>query len=256
MAILLAIFFVQNILLSSSSPQEKQEQEIQKAKIFQEIYPIISESDLYCSFLVLDEESMDIEIVGGEREYEKVLFADSDTVYINKGKGSGLEPGQLFLVLEVGPQIRDFGHIAFKQGRARIVALGESESTARIEKACGQVTVGNFLVPFEEKEGMLGKDLGYDVAPVEAEGPKGDIIYLQGDYNQIGSGHWALIDLGEEDGLYFGQQLIVYRKVKEGTPIQALGNSVVIDVQRRTATIKILSCKDALMTGDHIQART
>ncbi len=256
MAIIIIIFFIQSVLFSRSDGQEKQEHQIEKAKIFQEIYPIISESDLYCSFLVLDEEKMDIEIVGGERDYEKVMFSDSDIVYINKGKGSGLENGQLFLILEVGPQIKGMGRIAFKRGRAQILALGETKSTARIEKSCGQVMIGNFLVPFQEKEGILGKDLGYDVLPEEVEGLKGNLIYFQDDYNQIGSGYWALIDIGEEDGVYFGQQLIIYRKSKEGAPIQILGNSVVIDVQKNTSTIKILSCKDALRLGDHIQARS
>jgi hypothetical protein len=256
LVIILVVFFIQNALFSGSDAQEKPEHQVQKAKIFQEIYPIISESDLYCSFLALDGENMDIEIVGGEREYEKVLFSDSDVVYINQGKGSGLEKGQLFLILEVGPQIKDIGPIAFKRGRARVLDLGEAKSTAQIEKACGQVMIGNFLVPFQEKEGMLGKDLGYDVPPEEVEGLKGSIIYVQGDYNQIGSGHWALIDMGQDDGVYFGQQLIIYRKPIEGAPIQILGNSVVIDVQKRTSTIKILSCRDALELGDHIQARS
>ena len=256
MAIIILIFLIHNFLFSRSDEQEKQEHQIQKAKIFQEIYPIISESDLYCSFLVLDEENMDIEIVGGERDYEKTLFTDFDIVYINKGKSSGLENEQLFLIIEIGPQIKDIGHIAFKRGRARIQDLGEIKCTARIEKSCGPVVIGNFLVPFQEKESMLGKDLGYDVPPEEVEGLKGNLIYLQDDYNQVGSGHWALIDIGEEEGVYFGQQLIIYRKLREGAPIQVLGNSVVIDVQEKTSTIKILSCEDALKLGDHIQARS
>ena len=256
LVIWLVLFSLPYCLSSTLMAQEKQENQIKKAKVFQEIYPIISESDLYCSFLVLDKGMLGIKIIGGEREYEKVLFSDSDIVYINRGKSSSLKEGQVFLILEVGPKIQDFGPIAFKRGRARILALGETKSTVRIEKACGQVRVGNFLVPFEEKEGMLGKDLGYDVPPEEAKGIKGNIVYLQGDYNQVGSGHWALIDLGEKDGLYIGQQLIIYRKLKKGAPIYVLGNSVVIDVQESTATIKILSCKDAIRLGDHIQSRS
>lgn len=235
---------------------QEQEHQIEKAKIFQEIYPVISESDLYCSFLILDEKNLDLKIIGGEREYERVLFNEADTVYINKGKRDGLEEGMLFLILEVGPKVKDFGHIAFKRGKASILVLEESKASAKIEKACGQVITGHYLIPFEEKEGLLGKDLGYDVPPVEADGAKGSIIYLQREYTQIGSGGWALIDLGEEDGLYFGQQLIIYRKVQEGVPIQILGNLIVIDVQKRTSTIKILSCKDVVMLGDRVQTRT
>ncbi len=255
--IILAVLFWQGILSSDSlSVYQEQKHQIEKAKVFQEIYPVISESDLYCSFFILEEETLDLEIIGAEREYEKTLLTDSDLVYINKGKRDGLEKGQLFLVIEVGPKIKNFGHLAFKRGRARIEASQENRASARLEKSCEQVIIGNFLMPFEEKEGILGKDLGYEVPAEEGEGLKGDIIYLQRGYRQIGSGYWALIDLGAEDGLQIGQQMIVYRVVKEGAPIQILGNLIVIDTQSQTSTVKILSCKDVLMLGDRVQTRT
>ena len=253
---LLVVFLVFSAGDSFQSKEQKQEHQIEKAKIFQEIYPIISESDLYCSFLIVEDKDLGIEIIGGERGYEKVLFNEADIVYINKGRRDGLQEGMLFLILEIGPKIKDFEHIAFKRGKASILALEESKGSAKIEKSCGEVRIGHFLIPFEEKEGLLGKDLGYDVPPGKAEGIQGNVVYLQRDYNQIGSGGWALIDLGEEDGLYFGQQLIIYRVVQEGAPIQIIGNLVVIDVQRRTSTIKVLSCKDVVMLGDRVQARS
>ncbi len=239
-----------------SGPQaSNQEQEIQKAKIFEEIYPLISESDLYCSFLILEDKKLELRIIGAEREYEKTLFTDSDSVYLNKGRKDGLEIGQVFLVLEVGSNIGDFGPIAFKRGRARIVALEENGARAEIEKSCSQVQIGNFLIPFEEKEGILGKDLGYEFSPLE-EGKKGKIIYLQTEYNQIGSGHWALIDLGKADGIQVGQQLVIYRKALGEVPVEIVGNLVVIDTQKKTSTVKILSCKDALRIGELIQTRS
>ena len=238
------------------SCQEIQEDQIRKAKIFREIYPIISESDLYCSFFVLEEENLDFKIVAAEKEYEKQLLADSDLVYVNKGRKDGVKKDQVFLVLEIGPNVKNFGRLAIKRGRARIQDLDEAMSTARIEKSCGQVMVGNFLVPFEEKEGLLGKDLGYQVPPFESPGVKGSIVYLQRDYRQIGSGQWAIIDIGQEDGLQIGQQLIIYRIVKEGAPLQIIGNLLVIDTQRQTATVKVLSCKDVVMIGDGVQPRT
>lgn len=256
--VIIFLFFFLPISLKANHVNrgENQENQIKKAKIFREIYPVISESDLYCSFFVLDEERLDLRIVRAEREYEKQLLTDGDVVYVNKGQRDGLEEGQVFLVLEVGPNIKNFGHLGFKRGRARILAIEKDMATAKIEKSCGQVMVGNFLVPFEEKEGLLGKDLGYQVPPFESEGVKGNLIYLQRDYNQIASGHWALINLGEEDGLQIGQQLIIYRKLKEGAPLHIIGNLIVIDTQRKTSTVKILSCSDALRAGDQVQARS
>lgn len=254
--IILFVFFCKDILYSSSLDEERgQENQIMKAKIFQDIYPVISESDLYCSFFVLEDERLELKIIGAEKENERLLLTDFDIVYINKGRRDGLEKGQIFLIIEVGAKIRNFGILAFKRGRARILTLEERMASAKIEKSCGQIMIGYFLMPFEEKEGLLGEDLGYDVPPEESEGLKGNIIYLQRDSEQIGSGDWALIDLGAEDGLLIGQQLIIYRKIKEGVHLQIIGNLIVIDIQRKTSTVKILSCNDALRIGDRIQIR-
>lgn len=253
--ILLVILWQVTLHSSSLGEGRGQEHQVKKAKIFQDVYPVISESDLYCSFFVLGDERLELKIVGAERSYEKELLTDSDIVYINKGRRDGLEKGQIFLILEVGAKIKNFGNIAFKRGRARILVLEDWRSSAKIEKSCGQVTIGDFLVTFEEKEGLLGKDLGYNVPPEEGEGLKGNFIYLQRDYGQIGSGHWALIDLGAEDGLQIGQQLIIYRRVKEEVPLQIIGNLIVIDTQRETSTVKILSCNDVLRIGDRVQTR-
>jgi hypothetical protein len=101
----------------------------------------------------------------------------------------------------------------------------------------------------------MGKDLGYDVPPYETDGLKGEILFLEDNFAQAGSGALALLNLGEVDGIQLGQQLVVYRKLYKGTPLYVFGNVVVIDAQKRTCTVKILSCKDALLIGDLVQTR-
>ena len=235
--------------------EEEQEYEIEKAKIYQEIYPLLSETDLYCSFFVMDNDEPEARIIGAEREYERVQFNNGDIVYINQGRNDGIEEGQMFQVLEVGTVSTEYGPLAFKRGRLRVIALEENTSSARVEKACGPVMVGNHLVPFEEIEGRMGKDLGYNVPPYEGVGLRGSLIYLQRDFFQIGTGAWGLINLGESDGLQIGQQLVVYRKIHKDTPLFVFANIVVIDTQKRTSTVKVLSCKDALVIGDLVQTR-
>jgi len=236
--------------------QEQDERyEVEKAKIYREIYDLLTETDLYCSFFILDDDEPETKIMGAERAYERVQFNNGDIVYINKGRNDGLEEGQMFMVLEVGQSIPGYGPLAYQRGRVRVVTLEEHAASARVEKACGPVIVGNYLVPFEEKEGRMGKDLGYNVPPYENNGLKGKILYLKEDFVQAGSGAWALLNLGEVDGIQLGQQLVTYRKLYEGTPLYVFGNMVVIDTQKRTCTVKILSCKDALMIGDSVQTR-
>ncbi|NIM59835.1 MAG: hypothetical protein GTO16_12985 [Candidatus Aminicenantes bacterium] len=240
---------------SSLNPGESQEQEVKKARLYKDIFPLISESDLYCSFFILKKKSgLDLKIVSAERTEERLFLREGDIFYLNKGKQDGLENGQLFLILEVGPKFKNYGYLTFMRGRAKITDARISRSTAKLDKSCAPIMVGYFLVPFEEKGGMLGKDLGYDILEREGEGAKGKIIYSQDEHNLIGSGDWALVDVGEEDGIQFGQQLVVYRKSKKkGALVKMFGNLVVINVQKKTSTVKVLSCSIPLRVGDLVQ---
>jgi hypothetical protein len=123
--------------------------------------------------------------------------------------------------------------------------------------------VGNYLLPFEEKDTLLGKDIGYEAYAEGVAGPVGTIVYLERDYNQIGSGGWAIIDIGEEAGIQVGQQLTICKRirnpqtleVRKDLPQIGVGNSVVIDVGKRTATVKILSCSDSIVKGQTVQGK-
>lgn len=232
-----------------------QEDQIVRAKIFEEEYPLITESDLYCSIYILDGDLPGIKIVGAERQEEKVLLSDADKFYINKGKADGLEIGQMFLVVGVGPKIMGFGNLTSKTGRARIIGLEENRGIVRVEKACGQILVGNDLVLFEEKEGMLGKDEGYDQELNENEGILGSLIFLDAELHIGGTGRWAIIDMGNDKGIHVGQQMTIFKRVKKDAPREAIGNLIVIDVQERTSTVKLLSCRDAVEVGFEVQTR-
>ncbi len=231
--------------------------------MYRDIHPLITESDLYCSFFIFEGKKHELEtrIVEAESAGEKVLLRENDIFYINRGSESGLEPGQVFLILELGPKTkspfskRKFGILTFRRGKAEIVAVASNRSSARVVKACDQVKVGDFLVPFEEKTGLLGKDLGYEDFSFEGEGVGGVVIYLQNDSNQIATGQWAVIDIGEEDGIQFGQQLIAYEISREAVSPKILGSLIVIDAQAKSSTVKVLSCNDPLRVGTRVRTR-
>lgn len=260
MIILLLFLQGESIGLNPGEGERTQEQEVKKARLYKDVFPLISEVDLYCSFFVKDKIDLEMQIVGSEKEDERILIRESDVFYLNKGSVDGIETGQIYMILEIGEKVRNpvtgknFGRIVLRRGRAQIVSVEEDRAFARLEKACGEVMSGHFLVPFEEKSDFLGKDLGYDIPINEEEGPQGMLIYLQNDYRQISKGHLAIIDLGEEDGIHFGQQLVIYRKTsgKKGT-IENIGNLIVIDTQMKTSTVKILSSKSPLRLGDLVQ---
>jgi hypothetical protein len=268
----LFIFFLAGLLTALFLPasaqvvpddQEQVQQQIERAKIFREAYPVIAEVDLYCSPFVFEGDVPGLRITEAEKGYEKTMFSDSDLVHLNKGKQDGLEIGQMLLVIEIGDRIADFGRLANKRGRAQVVFLDENRAVARIEKSCGRIAVGNYLLPFEEKETLLGKDIGYEAYAEGVTGQTGTIVYLERDYNQIGSGGWAIIDIGEEAGVQVGQQLTIYKRVldpqtlgvRKDLPQVGIGNSIVVDAGKRTATVKILSCSDPIAKGQTVQGK-
>jgi hypothetical protein len=229
--------------------------QIEKAKIYQENYPLITESDLYCTIFVLDGELPGIRIIGAERQEEKILLNDADKFYTDKGRADGLEIGQVFLVVSVGRKIGDFGLLAQRTGRVRVVGLEETRGTVRIDKTCGEVSLGGYLVPFEEREGLLGTDQGFAVELDESQGTKGSVIHIETEFHIVGTGGWALIDLGQDQGIQVGQQLTVFKRVKKGLPREAVGNVIVIDVQKATSTVKVLSCRDSIEVGFQVQSK-
>ncbi len=260
--IFIALFLGKEWGGSLEAMEQSQQEEVKKATIYRDIFPLITESDLYCSFFILDKDSkLDIKIIGAEKEGERILLKENDTIYINKGKNDGVETGQLFLIVDVGSKVsnpvtgKKYGRLVTKKGKAQIIAAGTNRSSARIEKTCGEVKEGYFLVPFEEKTGLLGKDLGYEDVPPEAEGLGGMLVYFQDDLVQAGSGRLAVIDLGEEDGIQFGQQLVILRISGQALIPRILGNLIVIDTQKKTSTVKILSCNDTLRIGDRVRTR-
>ncbi len=246
------------VLLTAASGQEVQNQ-IEKAKIFRDTYPLITESDIYCSFFIL-EEFPNVKISAAERSSEKTMFSDGDLFYVDKGSETGLQENQVWMILEIGDKIKStdlrlgLGPLAFKRGRARIVQTEAGRSLAKVERSCGRVVIGNFLVPFEEKEGLLGKDLGFDV-PAKEGAQTGKLVYLQNDLNQIGSGNWAIIDMGKAQGIELGQQLTIFKSTGKDLLSEAIGNSVVIDLGTQSATVKILSCRDAVRLGNPVQVK-
>jgi len=251
------------IILWSVGPagtRDDTQDQIEKAKIFRDSYPLISETDLYCSFFILDELPT-LKIVAVENREEKQILSDGDFFYANKGKSEGLKEGLVLTVLEVDPKItfsfskKGYGLLAFRRGRARIISLESNLALAKVEKACGPVRVGDLLIPFEEKSWITGKDLGFNVPAQGGEVLTGTIIFLENELNQIGNNQWALIDLGLEQGIRLGQQLTVFNRAQNNLSLQAVGNVVVIEAGIRTSTVKVLSSRDVIKLGDVVQIK-
>jgi hypothetical protein len=231
--------------------------QIQKAKIFEETYQMITDTDLYCSFYMQEEGKAlpDLRIIGSERMNEKDNLADADLIYLNKGQADGLEIGQLFQIIGLEDKVPPYGTVARHLAKARIIRLEDKMAVARIERACWAVNVGDYLIPYEEQEGEIGKDKGYSQMDPNAS-KKGNVIYVDQELRLAGSGQWALINMGRQQCVQIGDQLTVFHRAKPNLPREAVGSLIIIDVRGATATVKVLSCRENVAIGDEVQLNT
>jgi hypothetical protein len=210
----------------------------------------ISDTDLYCSFFIMNETPA-LKITGGDGA--RTLFSDGDRVSFNAG--------QLMTVLEIGPDVAGLGRkpspgrLAFQRGRVRILSVEPCLGSARVEIACGPLMTGHVLVPFIEKAKVQVKDMGLDVRARGGDALSGRVLFLEDNAVQIATNQRALIDLGRDDGIEDGRQLTVFSQAAPDQPLEASANAVVIDAGRASATVKILTAKVPVHIGDLVQIK-
>jgi len=228
--------------------------QITKPKIFDEYYQLITDTDLYCSFYMLEEGKPlpEIRIIGAERMNQQIVFSDADIIYIDHGSIHGLEMGQLFQIIGLREKIAPYGIVTGRHARARIVRLEAEMATARIERSCGPVRVGDYLLPFEEEEGEIGKDEGFgDLDP--ADGLIGNVVYVEHDFHIAASGQWISISLGRQHCVQIGDRINVFQRARADLPREAIASGILIDVRGATSTVKVLSARDAVEIGQEVQ---
>ncbi len=233
---------------------------VEKAGIGQRPLALVSDSDLLCSFFVL-ESAVPARIESAESADGLTLIGEGRMVWARSEAGEDVRPGQAFAVIErIEPTPgakpgKIPGPIAFRRGRLRVVRVDGPRFLGRIEKACGTIRAGCLLLPWDDKSPIMGRDQGYDVPFQGGEAVTGRLSFFRDGLTQAGPGDWILIDIGGGQGLQVGRQLTVFAKPEGDHPPRAVASAVVIDAGLDTATIKVLSARDALRLGDLVQAK-
>ena len=219
---------------------------------------LTSDVDLYCSFFIL-EDLPTLKILGGDGS--RTLFSEGDLIYFKRSSLDTPAEGQVMSVLELGPAVPGSGRksspgsLAIQRGRVRVLRIENERGTARVEKACGPLMPGHFLGPFLEKAKVQVKDVGFAGQVWTGAAGSGQVIFLEDNSVQIATGQRALIDLGRNSGLELGSQLTVFVQASKDVPYEPTANIVVIDVGRATATVKVLTAKAPVRSGDLVQVK-
>ena len=211
LGVALAIFLVGSLTTSVVARQQSSNQ----------AEPVALRSDIYCTGFIADTAPRaDLQVVGAEKENLKVTFAQGDVVFLNRGRGSGIQPGAVYYIIRpVGEVNHPFakkrlGYLVRELGLLRVVEVGDQTSTAEITVSCDTVEFGDLLKPYEE---YAGPNAG-EARPLPrfgegSGGTTGQIVMAPGFHENLSANRVVYIDLGTRQDIHPGDLFTIYREI-------------------------------------------
>lgn len=220
-------------------------------------YPAYEEETIACAGYIGPRENEDMRIAGSEEGDAKVGYTTSDILYINKGTNDGVSPGDRFYAqrrVSFGWGLRG-AHIV-RSGGVVILAAQENSAIAEVTKACIDMWIGDYLVPFEPVPVPLlpMQPIVTRLTP-ETGQMRGEIVASLDEVASLGQGYLVSIDLGEQDGVVPGNIFTVFRYVYPDAPRKVLGELAILTVQQENATARIMESYDYMIAGDLIELK-
>lgn len=244
------------------------------------ILPAGDLSDMECSTYIYETSSRkdklpySLNVMGGESRYA-TSFASGDVVYLNQGGSDGLRAGEVYSIRRnLGAvehpdslEKRDFmgrsefvGYAIDQVGVLNVLAVQETSATAFIEKACSEVKVGDFLVPYEEEPIPLITELPQaDRYKPFNSADHGTILRAENNIYSLGKGHLVNIDLGIQNNVAPGDLFVLFRenpnsdkKKNLDLPPVYLGHGVALKVNETTTVMKIIDGFKEIHVGDRV----
>ena len=246
--------------------------------------PLGSADDIYCSGYIGDvREEFPYQVAGSEYEFLKPSFeyrgvrqpiqarfgaADTvkyglslgDIVYLDRGEGSGLSPGDVLSAVEPQHVVRHpltnrpLGRYHSYHGRVLVLAVQEDSAIGEIVQSCHPIVIGSTLRPFvaepipsERKQPMRPPT---EVASRDAFADAATIVLAKDRLVTLAQDHVLFLDRGEDDDLVPGDVLTVYRIPANDLPPIVLGEIAILSVRPRSSLAKVITSRHPMYVGD------
>src|SRR5215210_2428124 len=105
--------------------------------------------DVFCTGFIADvAPRTDLKVIGAEKENMKFTFAQGDVVFLNKGRGSGIQSGAVYYIIRPLGEIKHpftkkkLGVYVRELGLLRVIEVQNETSTAEIMVSCDTVEFG------------------------------------------------------------------------------------------------------------------
>jgi len=204
-------------------------------------------------------------IVQSEYDLDRLTFATGDVVYLNRGEEDGVSAGKEYFVVREAdlvyhPRTLAFYGLAMQHvGRLKVLCTQGRTATAVLEDVCTPITAGDLIQEFESIPIPLVSEYHPSATHCGPMKPAvaGTIVYAREARVSVAEEDIVNIDLGADDHLQPGDLLTVYRPNSAGNllPDRILGDAVVLTVEPRSATVKIVYSRDAIRPGDQVALR-
>ncbi len=191
----------------------------------------------------------------------RLLMAAGDQVFVKIEAPEGLQPGDLYTLIQVGDKIehpvtgKALGHQTSVVGQVRIAESTPPIARAVIVRSDKEIVRGARLIPSKLPQ--------QEITLHKAEQPlSGYIIGGENEKLALSQHDIIFIDLGHQDGLQEGNMLYITRPRKQTEaalkghnltlPDVLLGAAVVVSTHAETAAALVLKSTDAIYAGDRV----
>jgi hypothetical protein len=183
------------------------------------------ENQMYCSGVVTTKVQHDSYVISGAESSQNIVFSSGDEVFINKGSGSGVKVGDVFLVTreETDPLRypwfvpqqdleRAMGTYVADIARIRVVNVQQKTAVAEIVNSCDFVQRGDMIETFAERPAPTLKpvDAKFDLYAAATGKPKAMVVFGQNYASVTGAGRIVYINLGSGQGVKVGDYFRIF----------------------------------------------
>lgn len=190
-------------------------------------------------------------ILGHRDDPGRTLLAHGDVLVLDVGQDV-VAPGDNYVVrrrIHLGerPLVATVPSMAAQtSGLIQVVGAGPETSTAVVVYACGELSAGDTVEPFDPLPLLSAEGAGTPVFDDPARIVFAEHGRLMGAPRQL-----MVIDRGSDHGVHRGQRLTIFRRPRGAQgPLSTVGNAVVVALGPHSATIRVERATDAVVIGD------
>ncbi|HVT61078.1 MAG TPA: LysM peptidoglycan-binding domain-containing protein [Thermoanaerobaculia bacterium] len=252
--------------------------------------PLGAESDIYCTGFIADDQELqgsNYTVVGSEydvlspawdKAYKRAFSGKfgliggtrynltvGDILYVDAGSRQGLAVHSLWTIIGGSRAVvhpvsgKIIGRFFEFSGRLRVLTVQENVSIAEVVHACGGITIGSRLIPWEPEPVPLGRPTPQRPVNFPAAAEKlesAPVVLLARDrIIALGQNSIVFIDRGADQNVTPGDFYTIYRLNRPGLPPVPLGELAVLSVQKHTALARITESRFPVYLGDRLDPK-